>query len=84
MQLAREELGIETVVRPIDRTELYVADELFYCGTGVQIAVVTEVDHRPIGSGQMGPVGRMLRDLYFDIVRGRNAKYRHWCTPVYA
>jgi len=84
MHLAKEEMGLETVVRPIDRTELYVADEVFFCGTGVQIVVVAEIDHRPVGSGRMGPVARRIRDLYFDIVRGRNPKYRHWCTPVYA
>ncbi len=84
MQLAKEELGLETAVRTVDRTELYVADEVFFCGTGVQVVAVTEIDHRPIGSGKMGPVVARLRDLYFDIVRGRNAKYRRWCTPVYA
>jgi branched-chain amino acid aminotransferase len=84
MQLAKEELGLDTVVRPIDRTELYASDEVFFCGTGVQIVVVAEIDHRPVGTGKIGPVGRKIRELYFDIVRGKNAKYRHWCTPVYA
>ena len=83
IELAKEELGLETVVRPIDRTELYAAEEVFFCGTGVQIAVVAEIDHRPVGTGKIGPVGRKIRDLYFDIVRGKNPKYRHWCTPVY-
>lgn len=84
MHLAKEELGLETVVRPIDRTELYVAEEVFFCGTGVQIVVVSEIDRRPVGSGKMGPVARKIRELYFGIVRGQNPKYRHWCTPVYA
>lgn len=83
MELAREELGVEVQVRPVDRTELYVADEVFFCGTGVQLAAVANIDHRPVGDGRMGPVTRRLRELYFDIVRGQNAKYRHWCTPVY-
>lgn len=83
MELAHEELGIETVERPIDRTECYVADEAFFVGTGVQIVAITRIDHRPIGSGQMGPIVRALRDLYFAVVRGKVAKYRHWCTPVY-
>lgn len=83
MELAREELGVEVQVRPVDRTELYVADEVFFCGTGVQIAAVASVDHRPVGEGGMGPITERLRDLYFAIVRGQNAKYRHWCTPVY-
>ncbi len=84
MELAREELGLETQIRPLDRTELYLADELFFCGTGVQIVAVAEVDHRQIGSGRMGPVTKKLYDLYFDIVRGRHPGYRSWCTPVYA
>jgi len=84
VELAREELGIETQIRPVDRTELYVADEVFFCGTGVQIAAVSMIDHRQVGDGTMGPVTRRLRELYFDIVRGRQPKYRHWCTPVYA
>ncbi len=83
MELARNEMGIETVERPIDRTELYVCDEAFFCGTGVQMAAITEVDHRPVGDGSLGPVCSKLRTLYFDVVRGRMPKYRHWCTPVY-
>ena len=84
VELAGEELGVDTLVRPVDRTELYVADEVFFCGTGVQIAAVATIDHRQIGDGRIGPVTRRLRELYFDIVRGRNSKYRQWCTPVYA
>ncbi len=83
IQLARDEMGIQTVVRPVDRTELYVADEVFFCGTGVQIVAVTEIDHRPVGTGKLGPVVQRLRELYFHIVRGNNPKYAHWCAPVY-
>jgi branched-chain amino acid aminotransferase len=50
----------------------------------VQIVAITEVDHRPIGDGQMGPITAQLRNLYFDVVRGRVDRYRHWCTPIYA
>jgi branched-chain amino acid aminotransferase len=84
MELAREELGLETIERKIDRTEIYGADEFFMTGTGVQIAAIIEIDHRPVGDGTMGPVVQQMRDLYFNVVRGRVAKYRHWCTPVYA
>ena len=84
IQLLRDELGIEVVERSIDRTELLLADELFFCGTGVQIAAIIEVDHYTVGSGRMGPVVTQLRELFFDIVRGRSPKYRHWCSPVYA
>ena len=83
IQLLRDEFGIETVERSLDRTEVLLADEVFFCGTGVQIVAVTTIDSFQIGSGQMGPVVGRLRELFFDIVRGRNPKYRHWCVPVY-
>jgi branched-chain amino acid aminotransferase len=83
MMLMRDEMGIEVVERPIDRTEIYLAEEAFFCGTGVQIAAITTVDHRPIGTGQLGPITRDLRSLYFDVVRGRVPKYRELCAPVY-
>lgn len=81
--LAREELGMQTVERPIDRSEIYVCDEAFLTGTGVQVAAITQVEHRPVGTGTLGPVVTRLRQVYFDVVRGRNPKYRPWCTPVY-
>jgi branched-chain amino acid aminotransferase len=74
---------LEVVERPIDRTEIYLAEETFFCGTGVQIAAITSVDSRPIGSGKMGPITGELRRVYFDVVRGRNPKYRNYCVPVY-
>ena len=83
MQLAAAELGITVEEREIDRTELYVCDELFFCGTGVQVAAITSVDHRPVGAGVMGPTTTAIRDLYFDVVRGHVAKYRSWNTPVF-
>jgi branched-chain amino acid aminotransferase len=83
MELAEKELGVETVERSIDRTELYVADEAFFCGTGVQIAAITEIDHRPVGSGEIGPIVTQLRDLYFSIARGEREEYRDWIDPVY-
>jgi branched-chain amino acid aminotransferase len=83
MQLLREEVGVEVVEREIDRTEVYLAEEAFFCGTGVQIAAITQVDQRPIGSGKMGPIVSRLRDLYFSVVSGRVDKYHHWNTPVY-
>jgi branched-chain amino acid aminotransferase len=83
MTLAREEMGMETIERSIDRSEVYVCDEAFLCGTGVQVAAITQIEHRPVGSGAIGPVVTRLRELYFDAVRGKNPKYQHWCTPVY-
>lgn len=83
MQLLRDELGVEVVERNIDRTEVYLADEIFMCGTGVQIAAITKVEHRTIGTGAMGEITQKLRDLYFDVVQGKVVKYRDWLTPVY-
>jgi len=74
--------GIPVEVRSIDRSELYIADEMFLCGTGVQISPVVEIDHRPIGTGAIGPIGRLVRDRYFDAVRGRLPAYRHWLTEI--
>ncbi len=85
MELARRELGRITRERQVDRTELYAADEIFLCGTGVQMAPVVRVDHRPVGDGTIGPIARTIQETYFDIVRGRRPEYRaQWCTPVYA
>jgi branched-chain amino acid aminotransferase len=83
IEIARNELGLETIERPISRTEFYVADAAFFCGTGVQVVNIAKVDHRPVGDGKLGPVVRAVRDLYFDVVRGKVAKYKHWCTPVF-
>ena len=81
MELMRNE-GIPVETRSIDRSELYIADEAFLCGTGVQISPIIEVDHRPVGSGKIGPIGRLLRDRYFDAVRGKLPEYEHWLTPI--
>jgi branched-chain amino acid aminotransferase len=83
MELAREELGLQIVERPIDRTEVYLCDEFFMTGTAAAVTAITRVDHRPIGEGVMGPVTTKLRHLYDDVVRGRVPKYRHWNQPVY-
>ncbi len=83
MELAQRELGLETAIRSIDRSELYIADEVLLCGTGAQVSPVTSLDHRPIGEGQIGPLTARLKDLYFDAVRGRLPAYAHWLTPVY-
>ncbi len=78
IELARNELGLEVIERSIDRTEVFIADELFLTGTAAQITAVTKVDHRPVGKGEMGPVTSKLRALFEDIVRGKNPKYAHW------
>ena len=81
--LAKNELGLETVERSIVRSELYAADECFLTGTAVHITPVSEIDDRKIGDGSIGPVTAKLQKLYFDIIKGNNAKYLDWCTPVY-
>jgi branched-chain amino acid aminotransferase len=74
------DLGIPTEVRSIDRSELYVCDEVFMCGTGVQVSAVVEVDHRKVGDGTIGPVSRAISERYFAAVRGRLPEYRGWLT----
>jgi len=83
MQIIREELKMEVHERQIDRTELYLADEAFLCGTGVQISPIARVDHRPVGTGKMGDATARLRKIFFDVVRGKWPQHREWCTPVY-
>lgn len=83
MELARDELGLEVVERSIDRSELYLADEAFFTGTGAQVAAIVEIDHRPLGEGGTGPLTRQIQELYFSTVRGKNERYAHWVTPVY-
>jgi branched-chain amino acid aminotransferase len=85
IELARRELGLSTEERPVDRTELYTAQEIFLCGTGAQIAPVVLVDRRPIGEGVVGPISRALSNLYGEVVRGRRPEYgAQWCTPAYS
>ena len=83
MQLLREELGRTVVERSIDRSELYLADEVILTGTGAEISPVTRADHRAIGSGRIGPLAAALRAKYLDVTGGRVPKYREWCRPVY-
>jgi branched-chain amino acid aminotransferase len=83
IQLIQDEMGMQVQERSVDRTELFLADELFFGGTGVQIVSITKIDHRFIADGKMGPLTLKLRDLFFDAVFGKSAKYRNWCMPVY-
>jgi branched-chain amino acid aminotransferase len=80
--LLRDELGLTVEERHVERGELLVADEIFLTGTAAQVTAVTRVDHRQVGSGQLGPVTEKLRTLFFEVVRGRVDKYRAWCTAV--
>lgn len=81
IELARDfEIPVEE--RLIDRTEVYIADEAFLTGTGVQVAWIAEVDGRSIGNGKIGPITEKLQKLFFNIVRGREKKYAGWLTKV--
>jgi branched-chain amino acid aminotransferase len=81
--VATEELGLRVVERPIDRTEIYLCQEVLLTGTAAQVTAVTWVDHRPVGDGVMGPVAAELRRMFKDLVRGRTPKYAGWLSPVY-
>ncbi len=83
VELARTRLGISVQERNIDRSELYLADEVFFCGTGVQMAAVGSIDHRRIGTGHRGPITQALDELFYRILTGEEVDYRHWVTPVY-
>lgn len=82
MELATSELGLPVVERSIDRTELFICDELFMTGSAAQIVAITKVDHRPVGTGAMGPVTGKLRELFDGVVRAKNPKYEHWNVEV--
>ena len=81
-QLAKNELGIEIVERHIFRSELYLADEVFLTGTAAHITPVGQLDHRVIGTGEIGPITQSLGEVYASTVKGNAPRYMHWCTAV--
>jgi branched-chain amino acid aminotransferase len=83
LELAHDVLGMPVLERPIDRSELYIADEVFLSGTAVGMAPVVRVDHRQVKDGAIGAWTRLLQNLYSDVVHGRLAEYRNWVLPVY-
>jgi len=83
IHLARRELGVAVHERPIARTELYIADEAFFSGTGAQVAWIREIDKRPVGDGTIGPITGRLKELYLRVAKGMHPAYRHWITPVF-
>ena len=82
IELAKNELGVETVERSISRAELYFADECFLTGTAAHVTPVSEIDHRKVGNGEIGPITAKLQELYAKVIRGDHPKYAAWCTPV--
>ena len=83
IRLAEQELGLLVMERPIDRSELYICDELFLTGTAVGLAPVVRVDHRPVKDGTTGAITREVQQLYVDATRGHLERYRKWLIPVY-
>lgn len=83
IQLAKNELEMGVEIREIDRTELYICDEVFFCGTGAQVSPITKIDHRKVGNGQIGSISKKLQEIYFEVVRGRKHVYKNWLTPVF-
>lgn len=81
LQIAKD-MGIQTEIRTIDRTELYVADEAFFSGTGVQVSWISKVDGREIGTGKRGPISSKLQEKFFSIVKGDDDNYEQWCTKI--
>lgn len=83
MALAAQEIGIPVVERSIDRTEVFICEELFMTGTAAQVTAITRVDYRAVGDGKMGPITTQLRELFSQTVRGQNPNFSTWNTPVY-
>lgn len=81
MEIAKD-MGIPCEERSIDRSELYIADEAFFSGTGAQISWIAKIDHRTIGNGERGPVSTKIQDMFFKAVRGQEKRYDHWCTKI--
>ncbi len=83
IRLFEEKLGLKTLERDIDRTELYIADEIFYCGSAMEIVPVISVDKHRIAEGKMGPITAAVKKSYVDIVRFKDLAHHEWRTPVY-
>lgn len=83
IDLFRTQMGLVTSERAIGRTELYAAQEAFFCGSGGEIQPILSIDRLPVGTGQVGPVTRRLQDAYFRLVRGGTDARREWLTPVF-
>ncbi len=83
IRILREDMCVEVVERPIARSELYIADEIFMTGTAAEVTPIVEVDNRKIGTGKVGEITKQLQEIFFNAVRGKVEKYKHLLTPVY-
>jgi len=84
MEIARDALGLPVAERTIDRTELYIADEIFMTGTAAHVTPVLSVDRVPVGDGSAGPITTEIQRHFFEAITGRLPQYSSWLTPVYA
>lgn len=83
IRLYRKELGVEVVERDIDRTELYIADEAFFCGSGAEVVPILGIDHYPVGDGTVGPLTKQIQETYFGVAVDKTGPYADWLLPVY-
>ena len=83
LALAKTHLGLDVERRSIDRTELYIADEVFMTGTAAHVTPITEIDRVPVGDGKPGAISKQIQDLYFQMITGRMPQYASWLTPTY-
>ena len=83
IKIAKYELGLEVEERSVNRTEVYLADEAFFCGSAVEITPIIQIDSYVIGDGTPGAITQQLHQNYLDVVTGNNEKYREWLTPIY-
>jgi branched-chain amino acid aminotransferase len=83
IELYRKELGVAVVERDVDRSELYIADEAFFCGSGAEVLPIVGIDHYPVGDGAVGPLTKQIQDLYFRIAVDKAGRYAEWLLPVY-
>ncbi len=77
-----EEMGYSVAAGRLTRDDLYIADEAFFTGTAAEVTPIREVDGRTIGAGKTGPVTARLQQAFFDVVNGKNDRYRDWLAPV--
>lgn len=83
IEIATNVLGLKFVEKRINRSELYTADEMFFTGTGAEVTPIGSVDRRTVGTGEVGVITKNIQNAFFDVVYGRNPKYKNWLTPVY-
>ena len=83
IEISKKELGLKVEERDVDRTEFYVADESFICGTGGEVQFIGKIDGYTIGNGTPGIISKEIQTLYHNLVRGFDHRYSHWRTPTY-